>query len=325
MDLVRRIEMLMRAADAGSFAKAADSLNLTPSAVSRAIAELEREIHAALFYRTTRALLLTEEGKEVYRRGREILDKLAELEPAISRPPGRLTGTLRVGLSPTISHHIIMPGLAGFMRRYPGLKIECFVLTQPKEMHAEGADLLLRIGEAPESGLIARKVGDLRFAVYGSAEYLKTAGALSTPDDLARHRCLVHKPPQETKPLDEWTFEKDGVRKVVEISPTLLSNDREALITALLNGAGLYRAAILDPFLVTSGRIHTVLTDWSCVDRKPIYAIYRKAPRLSPKLSAFLEFAAEAFAAFDPDERGLIHNPMFGPSQRRQFAASRST
>ena len=323
MDLVRRIEMLMRAADAGSFAKAADSLGITPSAISRAIAELEKELRAALFYRTTRALRLTEEGEEVYRRGREIVEKLAELGPAISRAPGRLTGTLRVGLSPTISRYIIMPGLAGFMHRYPSLRVECFVLTQPKEMHAEGADLLLRIGDPPESGLIARKIGDLKFAVYGSPEYLRTAGIPSTPDDLTRHRCLVHKPPQEVRPLDEWAFEKNGERKVVKISPTLLSNDREALITALVGGAGLYRPAFFDPYLVTLGRIQRVLADWSCVDRKGIYAIYRKTPRLSPRLAAFLEFAAEAFAVFDPHEHGLIHNPTVGPSQRPRLPAPR--
>jgi DNA-binding transcriptional LysR family regulator len=305
MDVVRRIEMLMRAADAGSFAKAAGSLGVTPSAVSRAIAELEKELRVVLFYRTTRALRLTEEGEEVCRRGREILDKLAELEPAMSWTPGRLTGTLRVGLSPTISRYIIMPGLAGFMRRYPGLRVECFVLTQPKEMHA------------------ARKIGDLRFGVYGSPEYLKAAGVPSTPDDLSRHRCLVHKPPQETKPMDEWSFEKNGVRKAMKISPALLSNDREALITALVGGAGLYRTALFDPFLVTSGRICRVLADRSCVDNKGIYAIYRKTPRLSPKIAAFLEFAAEAFAAFDPHEYALIHNPMFGPSQHRRLGAPR--
>ena len=323
MDVVRRIEMLMRVADSGSFTKAADSIGVTASAMSRAIAELEKELRVALLYRTTRALRLTEEGEEVCRRGREIVDKLFDLNAAISLTPGRLTGTLRVGMSPTISRWIIIPGLAGFMRRYPGLRIECFVLTQPKEMHAEGADLLLCIGDPPESGLIARKLGDLRFAVYGSPEYLKVAGEPWTPDDLSRHRCLVHKPPNETKPLDEWTFERNGERRVVKISPTLFSNDREALITALVSGAGLYRTAIFDPFLVTAGRILRVLPEWPCVDRKSAYAIYRKSARLSPKLAAFLEFAAEAFAAFDPQEQGFIHNPGFCQPQARRGVTPR--
>jgi DNA-binding transcriptional LysR family regulator len=324
MDLVHRVEMLMRAADAGSFAKAADSLGVTPSAISRAIAELEKKLRVPLFYRTTRQLRLTEEGEELYRRGQEILDKIGQIEPAMSRAPGRLTGTLRVGLSPTISRYIIMPGLAGFVRRHPNMRVECFVLTQPKEMHAEGADLLLRVGDLPESGLIARKIGDLQFELYGSPEYLKSAGVPAEPDELLKHRCLVHKPPQEAKALDEWTFEKNGERRVLKISPSLLSNDREALVTALVGGAGLYRTPLFDPVLVTSGRIRKVFADWSCVDRKAVYAIYRRTPRLSPRLAVFLEFAAEAFAAFDPDELTLIRNKSFGQSWNRQLVAPRS-
>jgi DNA-binding transcriptional LysR family regulator len=324
MDLVHRIEMLMRAADAGSFAKAAESLGITPSAISRAIAELEKELRVSLFYRTTRQRRLTEEGEELYRRGQEILDKIGQLEPAMSRASGRLTGTLRVGLSPTISRHIIMPGLAGFVRRHPNLRVECFVLTQPKEMHAEGADLLLRIGDPPESGLIARKIGDLRYAVYGSPEYLKSTGVPAEPKELLKHRCLVHKSPTAAKALDEWTFEKNGVQEVVRVSPTLLSNDREALITALVGGAGLFRTALFDPVLVTSGRIRKVLADWSCVDRFTAYAIYRRTPRVSPRLAAFLEFAAEAFAAFDPEELTFIRNKSFGQAWNRQVMASPS-
>src|SRR5687767_66650 len=99
MDLVRRIEILMRVADARGFAKAAGALALTPSAVSRAVADLEKELGVALLYRTTRQLRLTEEGEEVYRRGRDILDQVADLETALSRQYERLTGTLRVGLS----------------------------------------------------------------------------------------------------------------------------------------------------------------------------------------------------------------------------------
>src|SRR5688500_1953003 len=108
MDLVRRLEILIRTADAGSFARAADSLSLTPSAVSRAVAELEKAFRVTLVYRTTRQLRLTEEGEELCRRGGEILDKVADLEVSLSRRPERLMGTLRVGLSVNISRYIVM-------------------------------------------------------------------------------------------------------------------------------------------------------------------------------------------------------------------------
>src|SRR5438309_1717798 len=239
MNRVHHIEMLVRAADAGSFAKAAQSLGLSSSAVSRAIGELEAELRVALFHRTTRSLKLTADGEELYHRGSEVLDKLEGIETAISRTPGRLGGILRVGLSAPLSRYIIMPGLAGFMRRNPGLRLQCYVLTQPKEMHAEGVDLLLRVGTLPESGLIARKLAALRFVVCASPDYLKSAGTPKTPDDLLRHRCLIHRPPHEPRPFDLWTFEKRGVRKEVRLTPALLTNDREGLITAAVNGAGI--------------------------------------------------------------------------------------
>src|SRR2546423_2441405 len=155
--------MLVRAADAGSFAKAAHSFGLTASAVSRAIAQLERELRVALFYRTTRSLKLTDDGEELYRRGRELLEKLDDIETAVWRAPDRLGGTLRVGLSVPLNRHIIMPAVVTFMRRHPGLRLQCFTLTQPKEMHAQGVDVLLRVGDPPDSDLIARKLAALRF------------------------------------------------------------------------------------------------------------------------------------------------------------------
>jgi DNA-binding transcriptional LysR family regulator len=309
MDLVRRIEILMRAADAGSFAKAAGSLALTPSAVSRAVAELEKELRVALVYRTTRQLRLTDEGQELYRRGREILDKVGDLESALSRPPERLTGTLRLGMGVNVSRYVITPGLATFMRRHPGLRLQFSVVSQPKDMHAEGLDLLLRVGDPPPSELVARKMAELRFGVYASPDYLKQAGLPVNPDDLLRHRCLVHRPPHLAKPLDEWVFERNGARKRLKIAPAFVTNDREALIAAAVGGAGIMRIGMFDPGLVASGRLRRLLTDWSCPGGQTVYAMYRRTPRVSPKVAAFLAFAEEAFAAFDPDEVTLLHKP----------------
>src|SRR6267378_4326645 len=118
MDRMRRIELLVRAAEAGSFAKAARLLQLDPSVVSRAIAELEKELRLKLFYRTTRQLRLTEDGEDVVRRGSEILDRLADLESTASKAPEDLTGSLRVGLGEAMGTLVIMPRLHEFMRRH---------------------------------------------------------------------------------------------------------------------------------------------------------------------------------------------------------------
>ena len=301
VDRVRRIEIFMRTADAGSLAGAARSLDLTPSAVSRAVSELEAAMGVTVFYRTTRQLRLTQEGEELYRRGRHVLDTLADLDAAMSHGARPLTGTLRVGLSVNISRYVITPGLSSFMRRHPGLRLEFSVASHPKDMHAGGLDILLRAGLPADSGLIARKLGEQRLDVYAAPAYLEAAGTPQHPDDLARHRCMVHAPASLARPLDEWMFERNNERRVLKIRPAFLTDDREALIAAVVGGAGIMRIGLFDPGLVTSGRLRKILADWSCPGGQAFYAMYRKTARLPPRVAAFLAFAGQAFAAFDPD------------------------
>jgi DNA-binding transcriptional LysR family regulator len=311
MDRLRRLELLVRAADAGSFAKAAESLDLTPSAVSHSIAQLERDLRVTLFYRTTRQLRLTDDGEELYRRAREILDKLAEAEGFVTRARARLTGTLRIGLPTVVSLHIVMPALPQFMKQHPGLKIETSVAKQVKEMHAGGFDVLLRVGEPGDSGLIARKVAQVRYGVYAAPDYLKAAGEPLTPADLSRHRCLVFKPNWSTKPLDEWRFERGGVLESARVAAGLTTDDREGLIATALAGGGVMRLGMFGPEPVVTGRLKRLLGDWTCLEAPVLYALYRKSPRPAPKISAFLEFVGQAFAAFDREELTLIHNRAF--------------
>jgi DNA-binding transcriptional LysR family regulator len=301
MDRVRRIETFMRAADAGSLAGAARALDLTPSAVSRAVSELEAALGVTIFYRTTRQLRLTEDGEELYRRGRLLLDSLADLDAAMSRRSRQLTGTLRVGLSVNISRYILAPGLAAFMRRHPGLRLELAVASHPKEMHARGLDVLVRAGLPAESDLVARKLAEQRFDVYAAPAYLDAAGTPVSPRELARHRCVVHAPAAQPRPMDEWVFERPGQRQVLEIRPALVTEDREALIAAVVGGAGIMRIGMFDPALVTSGRLRKILTDWTCPGGQAFYALYRKTTRLPPRVTAFLAFIEAAFASFDPD------------------------
>jgi len=307
MDRVRRIELLVRAAEAGSFAKAARLLRLDPSAVSHAIAELEKELRVTLFYRTTRQLRLTEDGEEIYRRGTEILGHLADLEGAASKAPEALTGTLRVGLSVTMSRSIITPRLSEFMRRHPGMKLEFLVLTQVKDMHASGVDLMLRAGDLPESGVIARKLAEIKFGVYAAQKYLQIAGSPSTPQDLLRHRCLIHKPPHFNKPWNEWEFERNGERTRVTVPSTIVSDEREGLIAAAVAGCGLIRSGLFDPALITSGQLRKVLSDWTCPPGPSFYALYRRSSRMPARVKAFIDFVADTLAAFDPNQLTIIH------------------
>ena len=308
MDRVRQIEMAMRAADAGSFAKAAASLNVTPSAVSHAISALEKRFHVTLFYRTTRQLKLTEDGEEFCRREREILDRLSELDASASGMRARLKGTLSVGISVPITRHVIMPRLPEFTRQHPELTVECRQMTDPIQMHADGVDLLLYVGEAPVSNLIARKLCEVRFGVYGAPAYLKATGEPAHPRELAKRRCVILNPTWAGKPLDTWDFWRGNEHEIVKVQSALVTNEREGLVAAALAGVGLVRIGFFDPALIATGQLKRVLGDWTCVGGPPLYALYRKTRPLPGKIAAFLDFAEDAIAAFDPEELTMIHH-----------------
>jgi DNA-binding transcriptional LysR family regulator len=316
VDRVRRIELFVRAAEAGSFARAAKLLQLDPSAVSHAIAELERELRVTLFYRTTRQLRLTEDGEEILRRGRDILHEVAELDSVAGTSDGRVAGTLRVGMHVPIGH-VVMPRVPEFLRRHPALKLECLALNQVKDMHAAGLDLLVRAGEPPESELIARKLAEIKLGVFAAPAYLDAAGEPAEPEDLLQHCCLVHKPPVAMRPWDDWTFERGAERRVVTVPRTLVTDDREGLIAAVLAGGGLMRIGMFDPRLITSGRLRRVLADWRCPGGPPIYGMYRRTQRMAPKIAAFLEFVGDVYAAFDPGELTIAHLPAAGERVRK--------
>src|SRR5207249_2509527 len=111
---------------------------------------------------------------------------------------------------------VITPGLPQFMRRHPGLRLELSVVSQPKEMHARGIDVLLRAGLPADSGLIARKLAEQRWDVYAAPAYLDAAGVPRSPQELTRHRCVVHAPAALARPLDAWVFERAAERQVVK-------------------------------------------------------------------------------------------------------------
>ena len=188
-----------------SFARAAQLLQIDPSAVSHAIAELEKELRVMLFYRTTRQLSLTEDGEEIFHRAREILSQIAELDAIAHKPRESLHGTLRLGMTVPISRTVISPA-ADVHAASSALHVECLVLSQVKEMHAGGLDLMLRAGTPPESGLIARKIADIHFGVYAAPAYLEVAGEPRDPDQL---RASLFRPQASRGPA---RFGRMGIR-----------------------------------------------------------------------------------------------------------------
>jgi len=306
MDRSSRLEMLVRVVDQGSLVAAGRSLGLTPSAVSRGLADLERSLGVTLLLRSTRRIQLTEDGAQVYERALDILSRLRELEASVARRTRSVTGTLRVGLPVPIGRHIIWPRLALLLNRYPDLKLDFKPIQDPKAMQSENLDVLLMAGEPPSSRLVAHRLALGRPGIYASPDYIRRFGEPQSPDELIGHRCLVFHGPWMQLPAEQWNFERGVETTSVKVKARVVTPDREGLIVAALGGAGIIRMACFDPSLMQSGRLRRLLPDWECTDGFNVYALHRKSASLAPRIQAFLKFVRESFEAFDPEEVTLL-------------------
>lgn len=302
MDRLRRLEIAVKVAEAGSFAKAANALMVTPSAVSHAVAQLERELGVALFYRTTRQLRLSPEGTQALHHAREVLAALERLDTLSSGKHDQVAGKLKLGIPPGMAQHILMPVLPRFTEHHPEVQIELSSIVTEANMHLTGADLVFRIGPLADSELVARPLAHLQFGVYAAPRYLERHGVPQHPQDLAQHRALIHKSPRSTTiaPWDLWPYQRGEESGSVQMGHHFVSDEREALLVAALAGAGVFRMGMFSPALLESGRLVRLLDDWQWLGHLPLTALYRRMPSTPRRITAFLDFAQEAIRGFDP-------------------------
>src|SRR2546423_1539576 len=205
-DRIVALRLFVRVARAGSFSRAARQLRLSQPSASRIVATLEKEIGAALFTRSTRALSLTEAGAEYLARVEAILAALDEADLA-ARGTGELRGVLRVAASSSFTEHAVIPRLDDFLGRNPKLRIVLLVHDQRQALITEGGDGGLRFGSPCDSTATARRLGSIERALVASPAYLPPAGHPKAPAALNSHPPIPG--PMGT---DARTFRRDGAR-----------------------------------------------------------------------------------------------------------------
>ena len=294
MTTLDAIAYLTTTVETGSFAAAARRLRVTPSAVSRRVARLEEELGVPLLARTTRSLRLTDDGQAFYDRCVRILQELADAREALARSSKRPSGVLRVDAPVSLGREVLAPQLPRFLERYPEIRLHMTLHDHFVDPIAEGMDLLVRIGRLGDSNLIARKLGASRLVHCASPAYLRRRGVPKVPRDLARHDCLGYLRDGRPAPFN---FVVSGATHATEIDGGCHANDADVLRRLAIAGKGI--AALFD-FLVrdalASGALVPVLPDHPSTTW-PIHALYPKNRHLLPKVSAFLGFLDELFAA----------------------------
>ena len=277
--------------DTGSFAAAAERLDMSPSGVSRAIGRLEKRLKVRLLSRTTRAVTLTGEGRRFYD---SVVPHLEGLEEAVATTVGDSTaarGRLRVNLDPVFSRVILGARLDTFMDAHPDLAIEFTARDQLGDLVSDGFDLAVRFGKPQTSSLVARKLLDTPVVTVASPGYLARFGRPCDPNELgtSAHRCLEFRNPDTGKPYP-WEFHRKRKKLVVATHGRLTVNDPSALFESCLAGSGIAQMLFLSAeSLIESGQLINLFPDWPD-ERFPLYAYYPSRRNLPAKSRRFLDF-----------------------------------
>jgi DNA-binding transcriptional LysR family regulator len=294
--LLAGVGVLAAVVESGNFAKAAETLGLTPSGISRAVARLEARIGIRLFDRTPRAVLLTDEGRRFHAQVGPLLAGIEEAADAATGAAIRVRGRLRVNVDPWFARLVLAPRLSEFLAQHPELALELVVRDTLGDLVADGFDAAVRFGEPEPSSLIARKLLETRILTCAGAAYLARHGTPRHPRDLARHECLLFRDPVTGRPFP-WEFHRAGEVVEVKVSGRLVVNDLATKLAACAAGHGVSQTFELGlgP-LLASGELVQILADWA-EERFPLYA-YHPSRHLPPaKVRAFLDFVLASLAA----------------------------
>jgi DNA-binding transcriptional LysR family regulator len=278
-----------------NLAAAARELGVTPPAVSKRLAQLERRLGVRLMNRTTRRLSLTPEGELYLANGSRILDELQELEQLVTRSRAEPAGLLRVNASFGFGRARIAPAISDFVARFPSMKIQLHLTDRPMSLQEEGFDLGIRFGEVPDARVNARLLMKNRRIVCASPDYVKRHGMPLLPHDLTRHACIVLR--ENESAYGTWHFSRGKRVETVKVDGPLASNDGSAVLHWALEGRGVVvRSQWEVGEYLERGALVPLLVDWA-LPGADIHAIYLERNQLSVKLRTFVDFLGEYLRA----------------------------
>ncbi|WKY57273.1 LysR family transcriptional regulator [Vibrio sp. SNU_ST1] len=290
MDKLRGMEVFREVARKHSFSKAAESLDLANSAVSRYVTELERWLNVKLLYRTTRSLTLTEEGKLYLEKIDDILTSVATLENISVASQQELRGTLRITAPNFWGTFVLKPLMVEFMGKHPNVNINSLFLYRKVNLIEEGYDLAVRIGHLPSSGLIARQVSTMQLKLVATPVYIEKNGLPTHPRDLVQHQCLIDTVPDYHS---KWPFIENKKNFSVAVDGKMLSNEPELLRDLALDSQGITYLPefFVDPY-IKSGEFIELLPEY-CISNLPVNIVYPQNKQMNPALRVFINTIVE--------------------------------
>jgi DNA-binding transcriptional LysR family regulator len=284
MDRLLAMRVLSAVVDTGSFSAASRKLGLPLATVSRRIAELEAYLGMRLLNRTSRRLDLTEAGRDYLAAARRILDEVAEAERIAAGEYAAPRGELVVTAPLVFGRLHVLPIVVEFLKAYPEVDVRLALNDRNLNLAEDQVDLAVRIGELPDSGLVATRVGAISRVVCGSPAYLAARGRPSATADLAAHDCVTF---DSLMQADRWFFRQGNSEIAAPVRSRLSVNTAEAAIDAAVAGIGLTRVlAYQAAAALAKGELEIVLAEFQ-PPPAPVNLVHTGGRLLPRKVRAF--------------------------------------
>lgn len=311
------LDIFARVARTGNMSAAGREMSLSPAVVSKRISLLEERLGTRLFQRTTRQLTLTETGEGYFKRVVDILSLVAEAEDFVSRRNDQPRGLLKVTAPTSFSRLHIAPYLPEFLSRYPEVELDFHLTDSFVDIIRDGFDLAVRIGELPDSSLVAKKLSPDNRVICASPAYLEKMGVPTSLSDLEHHNCL------SAGAQDFWRLEGPDGSHQLRVKGNIRSNSAELIREALLTGLGLGLRPTWDIGAeVKSGALKVVLPEYRGSHSMAIHAVYPCREFMPTKVNVFIDFLAELYGTEPYWEKGLELPAAPNPQRQKRRAGN---
>jgi DNA-binding transcriptional LysR family regulator len=299
MDRLEAMSLLVAATEAGSLSAAARRLGVPLATVSRKVSDLESHLRTRLLVRSTRRLALTDAGRSYVEACRRILDEVAEAERAAAGEYRAPRGDLSITAPVVFGRLHVLPIVVEFLKAHAQIDVRLSLADRVVNLLEERIDVAVRIGELPDSSLVAMRVGAIRQVICASPAYFATRGTPQRPADLAGHDCITF---EGIASPAAWTFAAKRPARSVALRSRLIVNTAEAAIDAAIAGLGITRVLsyqVADA--LREGSLALALEAYEAAP-SPVSLVHAGGQLLPLKLRAFLDFAAPRLrAALAPD------------------------
>jgi LysR family transcriptional regulator, regulator for bpeEF and oprC len=296
LDQLAAMRAFVRVVEAGSFTRAAASLETPKPTVTKLIQTLEQHLRTKLLNRTTRRVTVTPDGAAYYERAVQLIADVDELDGSMTAAQSRPKGKLRIDMSGAVAQLLVIPALPGFFETYPDIQIDLGVSDRVTDLIGENVDCVLRAGELTDQSLIARRLADMPMITCAAPSYLARMGEPAHPSELEQGHHLVNFFSARTGRAICFDFARGNEQLEIEGRHNVTLNEGTSYVVAAVAGLGVAQSPkfMVDPYLAT-GQLRQILSDWT-VEPLPLHVVYPPNRHLSNKLRVFVDWIAGLFA-----------------------------